>query len=204
MASRDNFSGMFAYLMVLLFVPWVLFVVLDGTQGTALATAVTALVVLGLLATAILGVRSKGAAFFGMFGEFISQLTGGDDASKSKTGKSPKVPRPPTYWTNKLVEAVGGVCEVQSCRKVTHLQVHHIKNHAQGGTNSLTNLIVVCPHHHQDCGRGAINTTRQKAIIGRPNRFKDSTFPGRWKTSVLDKEKAKANTAEGDGILAGW
>jgi hypothetical protein len=114
--------------------------------------------------------------------------------NENKKSRKAKGTRPPTYWTNNLVEAVGGQCKVQACHKVSHLQVHHIEQHAQGGSNRLTNLIVVCPNHHGACETGSINKTRQRAIFARKDRFTDSGFPEKWKEKVLAKETRRESS----------
>ncbi len=72
----------------------------------------------------------------------------------------------------KLINAVGNRCENPTCRHRYSLDVHHIKPKAEGGTNNLKNLIVLCPNCHRDAGRGAYSRAQLKEWIFRPKRFK--------------------------------
>lgn len=142
------------------------------------------------------GVKQEGVGFLAKVGQFVDAAFSKDEKSRSAKASKPKVARPPPYWTSQLIEQVGGQCEIQSCRKIQYLQVHHIEEHARGGSNRLSNLIVVCPNHHGDCDKGAINKTRQRAIIGRAKRFKEERFQARWNKSVIERAKAKQQVAE--------
>lgn len=48
----------------------------------------------------------------------------------------------------KLINAAGNRCENPSCREKYPLEVHHIKPIAEGGSNKLSNLIVLCKNCH--------------------------------------------------------
>jgi hypothetical protein len=46
-----------------------------------------------------------------------------------------------------LTEA-GYQCAVPTCRTILSLDIHHIDQVSEGGGNDLTNLIALCPTHH--------------------------------------------------------
>jgi len=47
-----------------------------------------------------------------------------------------------------IIDAIGNKCENPNCREKYPLEVHHIKPRAEGGTNKLSNLIVLCNNCH--------------------------------------------------------
>lgn len=49
-------------------------------------------------------------------------------------------------WRNSIFEAKGKRCVV--CGATEHLQIHHVQALANGGTNDINNLIIVCEKHH--------------------------------------------------------
>ncbi len=91
-----------------------------------------------------------------------------------------------SYASSKLKTAVGLTCEVPKCSLQRSLHVHHIKPRSSGGSNRLSNLIVVCRNHHADCDNGAFNRTQQREMI-RGDRFDDSeTIKEYWRKSVVN------------------
>jgi len=71
-----------------------------------------------------------------------------------KEEKQPAKPEllkvPPLSGTERarLINAVGNKCENPTCREKFPLQVHHIKPREEGGSNKLSNLIVICNNCH--------------------------------------------------------
>lgn len=47
----------------------------------------------------------------------------------------------------------GNVCEAPGCTMAYPLQVHHVQPLSEGGSNDLSNLIVLCPDHHVEAHR---------------------------------------------------
>jgi hypothetical protein len=47
-------------------------------------------------------------------------------------------------------------CRVPGCRNATFVDVHHITARAEGGSNEVTNLIVLCGAHHLAVHRGEL------------------------------------------------
>jgi hypothetical protein len=50
-------------------------------------------------------------------------------------------------------------CAVPGCGATRGLHAHHIRHWEDGGPTDLTNLVLVCPYHHQLHHRGAITIT---------------------------------------------
>lgn len=50
-------------------------------------------------------------------------------------------------------------CQVPGCRSSKHLAIHHIVFRSQGGTNALSNLIVLCDGHHRVLHDGMLTIT---------------------------------------------
>jgi Holliday junction resolvasome RuvABC DNA-binding subunit len=63
-----------------------------------------------------------------------------------------------------------GRCRVPGCRSTRCLEIHHIIHRADGGTNDIWNLILVCSSCHQahHDGRLAISGTADKLAVVRP------------------------------------
>lgn len=59
----------------------------------------------------------------------------------------------PVRLTNKQIEDIiqirMGICEMSTCLEMNNLVVHHIKRRSDGGTNELSNLLVLCQRHHK-------------------------------------------------------
>jgi len=53
-----------------------------------------------------------------------------------------------------FIHAIGDRCENPTCRKTGLLEIHHIRPKEQGGSNSVWNLIVLCPDDHRSAQRG--------------------------------------------------
>lgn len=59
------------------------------------------------------------------------------------------------------LKAYGEACVI--CRFNAVVQVHHIVAHAEGGKNSIDNLIVLCPNHHAMADRNLITPDELRA-----------------------------------------
>ena len=55
-----------------------------------------------------------------------------------------------------LERRAGGCCEVPGCSATAGLHGHHIWHWEDGGPTELSNLLLVCPHHHRLHHRGLI------------------------------------------------
>lgn len=194
MSQGAPVAGIIAFVAVLLLVPYILFASLDDWRGPAYG-ALSFLLIGGVGAV---GYRTRGMSFFGAFGEWVQSL-GQEAGGRNSSGKQKKAKRPPYYWTQKLIVAVGDQCEFPRCKHTEYLEVHHIDPYAGGGSNRLENLIVVCPDHHKRFGSGAMSKGRQKEYVRRNNRFKDQAFKDRWAKSVL-----KDSTKEDDEAGSIW
>jgi 5-methylcytosine-specific restriction endonuclease McrA len=58
-----------------------------------------------------------------------------------------------------------GRCEYPSCNQETHLEVHHIITRSEGGSNELSNLIILCPNHHRMAQAGDIPRDKLQYIV---------------------------------------
>jgi len=77
-------------------------------------------------------------------------------SSKRKKTQSKKTPPAPAALKNKLYyERANGACE-HCGERVDQPHVHHIKPRADGGPNTLSNLIVLCPNCHSKADSGLI------------------------------------------------
>jgi len=116
-------------------------------------------VVLGV-AIAILGVvaylayKRQGTSAFTSFAKrAYNWLVGTQKPSETNR---PKIARSlSSDETSLLIDTVGNACENPRCRSQLNLEVHHIKPRAEGGTNSVWNLIVLCHGCHGHAGRTA-------------------------------------------------
>lgn len=75
-----------------------------------------------------------------------SLALGGPEASIVLLAPNPREKVPPSL-VQALVARAGGCCEACSRRGVLH--VHHIQPRSRGGTNSLQNLLLLCPSCHR-------------------------------------------------------
>jgi len=60
-----------------------------------------------------------------------------------------------------VVERDGGKCAVPGCRHVVYVDVHHVQRRADGGGHELSNLVSLCPVHHDAAHRGALVIRRE-------------------------------------------
>ena len=56
-------------------------------------------------------------------------------------------------------------CQFPGCTNHRHVDAHHIRHWAQGGSTSVTNLVLLCRHHHRLLHEGGFTLT------GTPGRF---------------------------------
>lgn len=89
-----------------------------------------------------------------------------------------------TYQKTKLKKAVGLECEVPKCSISRSLHVHHIRPRSEGGSNDLSNLIVLCRNHHADADAGSYSRSMLRQLT-RGDRFDDGGIKEYWaKTNV--------------------
>ncbi|MDB4960161.1 MAG: hypothetical protein JWP01_160 [Myxococcales bacterium] len=65
----------------------------------------------------------------------------------------PAIPKPTKRKA--LVRAMFA-CEVPGCRSKKHLDCHHIVFRSQGGSNKLSNIVILCSGHHQQLHEGRL------------------------------------------------
>ena len=55
-----------------------------------------------------------------------------------------------------LFARAGHVCEVPTCNFDEVLEIHHIIPRSKGGSNDVSNLIILCPNHHSLADQGRL------------------------------------------------
>ena len=101
----------------------------------------------------------------------LSELAGSvsvgkyEDYPDESIGKKSRVPPLTKYEAEKIIKQRGTKCQYPHCQERYSLDVHHIVQRSNGGTNNNSNLIVLCPTHHQKSDRGEIPATRLKMIV---------------------------------------
>ena len=88
-----------------------------------------------------------------------------EDYPDKSVGKKSRVPPLTKYEAEKIIKQRGTKCQYPHCQEKYSLDVHHIVQRSNGGTNNNSNLIVLCPTHHQKSDRGEIPATRLKMIV---------------------------------------
>ena len=79
-----------------------------------------------------------------------------EKSAKPKKSQTAKTPPAPAALKNKLYyERADGACE-HCGERVDQPHVHHIKPRADGGPNTMSNLIVLCPNCHSKADSGLI------------------------------------------------
>lgn len=58
-------------------------------------------------------------------------------------------------WT-RVYRDRGGVCEIPGCGFDDVLEIHHLVPKKSGGTDDLSNLIILCPNHHAMLHHGLV------------------------------------------------
>lgn len=48
-----------------------------------------------------------------------------------------------------IIEKKVGICEIANCYETKNLEVHHLIRKNLGGTDTESNLIVLCKKHHK-------------------------------------------------------
>ena len=80
---------------------------------------------------------------------------------------------------NLIMNAVWYRCENPYCKYTHFLDVHHIISEADGGSNKLDNLIVLCPYCHELAHKGEIPVEKMIEWISKPEeRFR---FVPEWR-----------------------
>lgn len=92
--------------------------------------------------------------------DFLATPTDKEDNSSSNESGQEKTPRAPETLRNELFfERANRRCEY--CEKeVDQPDVHHIKPRREGGPNTPSNLIVLCPNCHRKADNGQISRSK--------------------------------------------
>jgi len=107
-----------------------------------------------------------------------------------KNSKSTKKKFSLTLPTKRLITKEVGKCE--NCREKKDLEVHHIKKVSDGGTHTLSNLIVLCHNCHKNkAHRGSLSATEQrKKIKQRSKKLQEGI------KVILNKAKQRQNKTQ--------
>jgi hypothetical protein len=96
-------------------------------------------------------------------------------------------PTIPTKIRNLVMRRDHHRCMVPGCRASRHLEVHHLRARAEGGTNEPSNLAVLCDGHHRALHRGRL------VITGKPGALGFAHADGRpWGTPPRDGSSSTA------------
>lgn len=131
-----------------------------------------AVVIIG--AVSYLVIKKHGTGLFKNIGKKIYE---GLKTRQEETQRQVDVVPPLTVDERaQLIDAVGGRCENRNCRNELTLEVHHIEPRAQGGSNKLNNLIVLCASCHNLADKGEPSKAQLREWIhprhGKPRRFR--------------------------------
>ncbi|MBO1754726.1 HNH endonuclease signature motif containing protein [Allobranchiibius sp. CTAmp26] len=94
------------------------------------------------------------------------------DGSPVNVGRAQRIV---PHRTRRLIEDRDRGCAYPGCLTIHHLECHHVTHWADGGPTDMTNLISLCPHHHDRHHTGDF-TIHPDA--GAPGRFRFATRHG--------------------------
>ena len=115
-------------------------------------------IALGMSAIGILAAAGDILDYYDMddYIDFSNLDSANDSSRKKKENIKKKTPPVPAALKNKLYyERANGACE-HCGERVDQPHVHHIKPRADGGPNTMSNLIVLCPNCHSKADSGLI------------------------------------------------
>jgi len=121
-------------------------------------TVAVAIAILGVVS--YLAYKRQGIAAFTTFAKrAYNWLVGTQKSSQTEIRPEPDRPEiAPTLSPDEkslLIVTVGSACENPRCQSQFNPEVHHIQPRAEGGSNSVWNLIVLCHGCHGHAGRKA-------------------------------------------------
>jgi hypothetical protein len=110
-------------------------------------------------------------------------------------------PIPKRVKLDVLTEA-GYQCAVPTCRTILSLDIHHIDQVSEGGGNDLTNLIALCPTHHDMYHKKLISKDSIYAwklmLVSLSRAFDTNTVDD---LLFLNREPSSNLQVSGDGVL---
>lgn len=87
---------------------------------------------------------------------FLNHEFGGSSASSTRDQDSIDKVAPPTEKKKNRLKFERANRQCEFCEEPSdHLEIHHIKPRAEGGSNKLRNLIALCPECHRKADSGA-------------------------------------------------
>src|SRR5262245_32322885 len=75
----------------------------------------------------------------------IERMAWGPKGTPTDLGRRARVVPP---RLRRALEARDGGCRYPGCTAARRLRAHHVTHWAHGGSTSLPNLVLLCPHHH--------------------------------------------------------
>ena len=161
----------------------------DWWKDNPVAGRVIVVIVIAVFVLCLVLIR----AFREWFARKIKRAFGGlvyEDEEESSAGseavRAPSRPIPPPDLTsnerNLFTHRMGNRCENPTCRWTGLLEVHHIRPRREGGTNSVWNLLALCPNHHTEANNGIPSRPRQRQWVQHHrNQRNELRRSGKWK-----------------------
>jgi len=178
MAKTSNELPRWAQVIIIAFILGAIIWALVPKHIIWVAIAV-ALVILAVVS--YLAYKKQGLAPFTSFAKrvyyWLSASSKPSDASTSTTASDLTSTERALF-----IHYTGNRCEDPTCRKTGNLEIHHIKPRHEGGTNSVWNLLVLCPNHHDLANKSIPPRARQSLWVQdhRSQRIR-LLRSGRWK-----------------------
>ncbi|MFP3879331.1 MAG: HNH endonuclease [Dehalococcoidia bacterium] len=161
MAKTSNRLPRWAQVIVIAFILGAIIWALVPTHIIWVAIAI-ALIIIALLS--YLAYKRQGPAAFTTFAKKAYYwLSASGNPSQHTT--FPKAPDLTSSERALFIHYTGNRCEDPTCGKTGNLEIHHIKPRHEGGTNTVWNLLVLCPNHHDSANKGIPPRQRQKLWV---------------------------------------
>jgi len=147
-------------------------IVLWYTLTSISASSNAFMIALGMSVIGILAAAGDILDYYDMndYVDFSDLDSADKSSSKPKKKQNKKTPPAPAALKNKLYyERADGACE-HCGERVDQPHVHHIKPRADGGPNTVSNLIVLCPNCHSKADSGLIARHRLRYRARQQNR----------------------------------
>jgi len=150
-------------------------IVLWYTLTSISASSNAFIIALGMSVIGILAAAGDILDYYDMndYVDFSDFDTADESSSNANKKQNKKTPPAPAALKNKLYyERADGACE-HCGERVDQPHVHHIKPRADGGPNTVSNLIVLCPNCHSKADSGLIARHRLRYKARQNNKKMD-------------------------------
>jgi hypothetical protein len=99
-------------------------------------------------------------------------------------------------------------CRFPGCTQVRHVDAHHIRHWADGGTTALDNLVQLCRHHHRllhEGGYSLVRASGDRLIFRRPDGRRVRALPERRRGHPLAlRDQYRGPPIHHETCLPGW